>query len=235
MSQAPVNSPVRKIFLTAEDLERRIRAPGSGVLELAANEHLTPRAMDLAAERNVTVRRSVTAADPPPTQPTIKSDRQHAVEQLMRGSARPGGRAVAGAVGVVIEKPTENVVLLLQALRHDGPLFVDFSKTPCWMRNTEALADEMHRSAIAAGVLLMPYAANAMVMVGKMRGLRPVQGTRVESVAAAVRHYDANVLVLEHRLSTFHEMRAMVRAFTAARPGAMNRDLMATVAALEQT
>ena len=237
MAQAPVNlaTPARKVFLTAEDLERRIRSAGAGLIELAANEHLTPQAKDLADEKNIPVRRTVTAADVPTTQPVIPSNKQQAVQRLTDLSARPADRAVVGNVGLVIEKPTEDVVVLLQALRHDGPVFVDCSQTECWLRNTEALAGQIKSGALAAGVLLVPYAANAMLLAGKIKGLRPVQGTRAESVAAAVRHYDANVLVLEHRLSTFHEMRAMVRAFTAARSGAMNRDVMATVAKLEQT
>ncbi len=235
MAQAPVNTATRKIFLTAEDLERRIRSAGSGLIELAANEYLTPRAKDLADEKSIAVRRTVTATDAPITQPVIKSDKQQAVQRLTDLSARPADRAVVGAVGLVIERATENVVVLLQALRHDGPVFVDCSQAECWLRNTEALAGQIKSGALAAGVLLVPYAANAMLLAGKIKGLRPVQGTRVASVAAAVRHFDANVLVLEHRLCTFHQMRAMVRAFTAARPGAMNRDVMATVAKLEQT
>lgn len=233
MAETEVNSRARKVFLTADDLQRRMESAGSGVIELAANEQLTPSAQDLAGERNVVVRRSVTAADAPDTRPIIKTDRQEAVAGLTSPGAQ-SGRAVISPVGLVIERPRENVVTLLQALRHDGAMFIDYSKTECWLRNTETLAGDIRGGRMAAGVWIMPYAANAMVLAGKCKGLRPVQGTRVESVAAGVRHYDANALVLEHRQSTFHEMRAMIRAFTAARSGPMNRDVADTIAQLER-
>ena len=64
-----------------------------------------------------------------------------------------------------------------------------------------------------------PYAADAIVLANKIAGIRAVQGTCVQSVAAAMRHFDANVLILEHALSTFHEMRMMVRQFVTQRTG----------------
>lgn len=234
MASGQANSTLRKVFLTADALAERIARAGAGVIELAANEVLTPSAQDLANERNVVVRRSVTAADAPATQPTIKPDHQQAVETLANPAARPVDRAVTGPVGLVIDRPDEKVVTLLQALRHDGPGFVDYGRTGSWMQNTEALAGDIRSGIVAGGVLLMRYAANAMAVAGKMRTLRPVQGTQVASVAAAVRHFDANVLVLEHRLRTFHEMRAMIRVFTAARTGPANRDVMDTIARLER-
>ena len=234
VSQLGTNSTARKVFLTAEDIERRIRSAGSGVIELAANEQLTPMAEDALAEMNITARRTVTAADAPEFSPTIKSDHAQAVERLSNVARPPADRAVTGPVGLVLRDPTETVVAVLQALRHDGPLFTDYTKTDCWLRNTEALAADLRNGAIAAGVLMLPYAADGMVVSGKTKGLRPVQGTRVESVAAAVRRFDANVLVLEHRHSTFHEMRAMVRTFTAARTGRADGDIVTTIQKLEQ-
>ena len=234
VSQSQLNSASRKVFLTAEDIERRIRSAGAGVIELAANERLTPMADDLLAERNISVRRAVTAADAPEFSPTIKSDHDQAVERLSNIARPPADRAVTGPVGLVLRDPTETVVAVLQALRHDGPMFADYTKTDCWLRNTEALAADLRNGAVAAGVLMLPYAADGMIVAGKTKGLRPVQATRVESVASAVRRFDANVLVLEHRNSTFHEMRAMVRTFTAARVGRADGDIVATIQKLER-
>ena len=44
-----------------------------------------------------------------------------------------------------------------------------------------------------------------------------MQGTRLESVKAALRHFDANMLIIEHAFSAFHEMRAMIRLFATQR------------------
>jgi ribose 5-phosphate isomerase RpiB len=219
----------RKVFLTADDLQSRIETTGAGVVELAANEVLTPQAKDLADASRIVVRRAVTAADPPSVQPIIKDDHTQAVEALTVVSRPPADRAVIGPVGLVVFRPTELVVTVLQALRHDGPTFVDYSQTDCWFRNTEALAAAIRDGEAAVGILMMRYAADAMVVAGKIKGLRPVQGTRPESVVAAVRRFNANILVLEHRLSTFHEMRAMIRAFTAARTQPIGGDVLATI------
>jgi hypothetical protein len=59
-----------------------------------------------------------------------------------------------------------------------------------------------------------------MAVAGKVKGIRPVQGTRVESVAAALRHFGANLLVLEHAFSTHHQMRTMLRTLAAGGKGA---------------
>jgi len=48
-----------------------------------------------------------------------------------------------------------------------------------------------------------------------------------------VRHYGANLLVLEHAINTPHQMRSMVRPFAAPRPAPIHRPLMAAVAQLE--
>jgi ribose 5-phosphate isomerase RpiB len=228
LANGQANSSARKVFLTAEELEQRIASAGAGVIELAVNEHLTPRAQDVADQRNVSVHRSVTTIDAPNYQPTIHTDQQQALKRL--ATSTPGGRPVIGPVGLVLDRPDDGVVRLLAALKYDGASFVNYTQTACWLRNTEALAADIAAGQLAAGVIVAAYAANAMVLAGKLRGIRPVQGTRVESVAAAVRHYDSNVLVLEHRFHTFHEMRAMIRTFTAARAVAgANTDVMAAI------
>jgi ribose 5-phosphate isomerase RpiB len=73
---------------------------------------------------------------------------------------------------------------------------------------------------VAAGAAILPYAADAMAVAGKVKGVRPVQGTRPESVAAALRHFSANLLVLEHAFSTHHQMRTMLRQIASGARGA---------------
>ena len=86
-----------------------------------------------------------------------------------------------------------------------------------------------------AGVAILPYAADAMVLANKIRGVRAVQGTRGQSVAAGLRRFDANILIIEHAFSSFHEMRAMVRQFATERPGqAAARTLMEAVNRIER-
>ena len=64
-------------------------------------------------------------------------------------------------------------------------------------------------------MVIAPYAAGAMALAGRFRGVRPVQGTRSASVEAGVRQFAANLLVIEHAFATFHEMRTMIRIFAA--------------------
>jgi ribose 5-phosphate isomerase RpiB len=79
------------------------------------------------------------------------------------------------------------------------------------------------------GVLIAPYAADVMAVAGKMRDIRPVQGTSDAAVAGAMRHYDANLLVIGYRDSGFGQMRAMIRTFTAARTPLPVADIMKAI------
>ena len=83
------------------------------------------------------------------------------------------------------------------------------------------------------GVVLAPYGADAMLLASKCKSVRPVLGTRAESVAAAVRHFGANLLVLEEALSTHHEMRQMVRTIAAPRGEPSHAALLERVAKQE--
>ena len=112
---------------------------------------------------------------------------------------------------------------------------VDYTQTDCWVRNLRALCGAVAAGGAAAGVAILPYAAGATLLANKIKGIRAVQGTRPDSVSAALRHFDANILVIEHALSTFHEMRAMVRRFATERTGRPAAEvLMAAVGELER-
>jgi ribose 5-phosphate isomerase RpiB len=136
-------------------------------------------------------------------------------------------------LGLVVAAPSDKVENLLAAMRIDGLSVQSFNQTDCWMRNLESLCDAIAGGSVKAAVLLAPYAADAMVLAGKCKGVLAVQGTRADSVAAAVRHYGANLLVLEYAVSTYHEMRQMVRVFAAPRPAPNAGRLLEKVAALE--
>jgi hypothetical protein len=140
---------------------------------------------------------------------------------------------ILGSLGLVVAAPSDTVENLLAAMRIDGLSVQSFNQTDCWMCNLESLCDALAGGAVKAAVLLTPYAADAMVLAGKCKGVLPVQGTRADSVAAAVRHYGANLLVLECALSTYHEMRQMVRVFAAPRSAPTNPALVERLAKRE--
>jgi hypothetical protein len=214
-----VNNPSgpRK-FLTADDLRDRLEQTGKGVLDLSANEALTPAAADLVDQMGLVIRRLADSA--PLYVPTVKvaPPIKQAVKTLTTGT-KPTGRATVGAVGLAISDPDTQVESLLGSLRYDGTTFVDCSKTECWILNTEYLAEQMVYGPLTAGVVIAPFATDVMVVAGKMRGIRPVQGTSDDAVAAAVRHYD----------SGFGQMRAMIRTFTAARTPLPVADIMKAI------
>jgi len=203
--------PAKKVFITEQMLSARIAAKGStgGAIELADNEFLTPAAQDLLAARGLTVRKSVRPASP-------------AAAPAGAGFVPAGSPRGTGAVGIMSERPDAKVQAVLESLVRDGLSLAYYNNADCWMENLRSLCLAVASGAVTSGVALMPYAADAMVLANKIPGVRAVQGTRSDSVAAAGRHFGANVLILEHALSSFHELRAMIRVFSAgqAAPGA---------------
>lgn len=206
----------QKIFLTAEMLQRRLAASNTkGTVELAANEVLTPAAIDLADEKHITIGRAAAGLK-------TQAPAEAAKPSPRPGECLPGVCAappvVAGkaeGLGVVVLKGDAKVQSLLGALGHDHISITDFSQTDCWVCNLTNLCNAIACGQVPLGVAIMPHAADAMMLANKFKGIRAVQGTRAESVAGAIRHFGANLLVLEHAASTFHEMRQMVRTLLA--------------------
>lgn len=261
--QAPGNArstgptkPLAKVFVTAEMLQQRLKGDARGAVELAHNERLTPNAQDLVDLKHLTVR---TAPEPVfsngdacseaacetgggtsgggnPGRPDGGDPLSPTLEASLAGAnpVAPAAPAATGGIGLVTERPDAKVEGLLGGLSHDGLAMVNFNRTDCWMRNVEALGRAVASGSVPAGVAILPYAADAMLLAGKIPGVRPVQGTRPDSVAAAVRHFGANLLILEHAFSTFHEMRMMIRGFAGARSAPVNGPLVQTVAELER-
>jgi len=222
--------PAGKVFLTAELLAQRLACQTQGgALELADNEFLTPSAQDLVATKHITVHKVKT--------PALCTD-----IQTSSGCGNPGPETAGlskqpgcGGIGIVVEKPDAKVEGLLRALSYDISSLSDGNQTDCWILNIRGMCDAIVSGSLTAGVAIFPYGADAMLLAGKIKGIRPVQGTRPASVAAAMRHYDANLLVLEHAFGTFHEMRQMVRTFIAPRQAGNVLDVLANaVAELER-
>ena len=234
-----------KVFVTAEMLGQRLAVDdGDGrAIELAPHEFLTPAAADLADERHVAVRKPAPSLPkaPAPASASVGGNPGQAAATDTPGAvvapAAPGGDgARTCGLGLVVERPSDTVRSVLAALARDGLAVADYSQTDCWIVNTQLLCKAIAGGTVPAGVVVLPYAADAMVLAGKVRGIRAVQGTRVDSVAAALRHFAANLLVLEHAFSTYHEMRTMVRLFAGERPARPAAEVLVdAVAKLERT
>ena len=201
--------PVAKVFVTAEMLIQRLAGGNSAAITLAHNEHLTPAAADLAEEKHLAIQRESRSLPAAPA------------GEAPTGSIAAAQPVKAGpaTIGLISGGDDSKVRGLVTALGYDALSLVDYNQRDCWMQNLRALCGAIAGGQVTAGVALLPYAADAMLLAGGIRGIRPIQGTRPESVSAAVRRFDANLLVLEHAFSTFHEMRSMVRRFATERTG----------------
>jgi len=217
-----------RVFVTAEMLEQRLRAGGNGsVVELADNECLTPNAVDLADQRRLTIRKR-----PKPSQSPLASAAGNSGGD---GGASGGSDAERICLGLVTARADDKVHSLLGALSYDGLELADYTQPDCWMRSVQSLCDAIVGGRVGFGVAILPYAANAMVLANKIKGIRAVQGTRPDSVSAGVRHLGANLLIVEHAFSSFHEMRVMIRTFAdRGSGGAANEALVRALAQLER-
>jgi hypothetical protein len=218
----PAEAP-RKVFLTADMLLQRL-ADNDGqsrTIELAHNEFLTPAAMDLADQRHLAVRKQpkpLVSPDGAAEAPKSACPAPAAADAPAAGPAEPqAGGVGSAALGLVVQKPTELVRGVLDSLERDRIIPVDFNRTDCWIVNTRMLCEAVVSGGLAGGVVMVPQAADAVVLANKVRGIRAVQGVRPDSLALAMARLAPNVLVLEHSSATFHEIRTMFRMFAGPR------------------
>lgn len=203
---------LKKIFVTADDLAARLAGKStSSSVELASNEFLTPAAFDLAARRKIGINRQTEPlpnllSKPVPAQKSIPTFRDVPLSASRTSAA-------AGPVGLITYFPDEKTASVLKGLAHDGIFFTDCTDDECWMVNLLGLCRRITGGSLSLGVALFPFGADALILANKVKGICAVQGTKIESVAASVRRLNTNLLVLEHRVSTFHELRAMTRIF----------------------
>jgi len=227
----PAEAP-RKVFLTADMLLQRL-ADNDGqsrTIELAHNEFLTPAAMDLADQRHLAVRKqpkplaspagaAQAAACPPTTAQAACPPTTAGPAEPQAGDASGATQVSAGfaALGLVVGKPNELVRGVLDSLERDKIIPVDFNRTDCWIVNTQMLCEAVVSGGLAGGVVMVPQAADAVILANKVRGIRAVQGASPGSLALAMARLAPNVLVLEHSSATFHEIRTMFRMFAGPR------------------
>jgi ribose 5-phosphate isomerase RpiB len=201
---------VSKVFITVDDLTQRLTGSKGGVIELAHNEFLTPAAVDLAEAKNLTISKIELNSELPAF---AKASEDKPEERKKDSNQTPD----TTTIGLVIDRTNEKVRSVTGSLSHDGIGFSRFDGSSCWMENVRSMCQSVASGELPAGVVVMPYAADAMVLANKIKSIRAVQGTRLGSVQAGLRHFGANVLILEHAFSTFHEMCTIIRAFTNGR------------------
>ncbi len=144
-------------------------------------------------------------------------------------SARPP------TIGLIIDRPEEKVRSIVDSLSREQIDFARFDQSSCWMENLRLMCQAVTSGELVAGVVIMSWAADAMVLTNKIKGIRAVQGTRIESVKAGLRRFGANVLILEHAASTFHEMRTMIRVFAKDRSNQATSGLLLSAVSREET
>ncbi len=207
-----------RVWLTARMLAERVG--GQRSVTLAVGEYLTPAAWDYASARGIEVLRE--AAPAARTGPTSTSP----------APGRVAPAALTRTVGLVVYRPAPKVEAALAAVTRAGVATVGFAEDRCWMVNLRAMCERINAGELAGGVVLDRYAAAAMVLAGKIRGIRPVQGVSVPAVEAGLRQFDANVLVIGHATVSVYEIRSMIDRFAAGRR--MGRDRTVLLDAVEQ-
>ncbi len=209
--------PVTRVFITVDDLRQRLSGINGSVIELSHNEFLTPAATDFAEQKNLTISKIERNIGIPEYHTSgVLASARHDETGTPRSTptdTNPDSTPTT-TIGLVIDRSDEKVRSVTDSLSNNGIGFSRFDRSSCWMENLRSMCRDVASDGLVAGVAIMPYAADAMVLANKITGIRAVQGTRLESVKAGLRHFGANVLILEHAFSTFHEMCTMIRAFT---------------------
>jgi ribose 5-phosphate isomerase RpiB len=233
----PADAP-RKVFLTADMLLQRLAGDsGQGrTIELAHNEFLTPAAMDIADDRHLAVRKQPKPLASPAGEVCSDAVRRSGPEYALTGTLQTPAAGPSGArnaaIGLVVQKPNELVRGVLDGLERDGITAFDFNRTDCWIVNTRMLCEAVVSGSPAGGVVMVPQAADAVVLANKVRGIRAVQGASPAGLALAMARLAPNVLVLEHSSATFHEIRTMLRMFAAGQASKGQAD--AVISAIEK-
>lgn len=187
----------RKVFITAEALRQRVV---DGAVALAADERLTPNAVDYVEQNKIRINR-LTAATQQPKAPAHAAGVIPPVETF----------------GVVLGGSDATVQSVLTALGRDGMAMTRYDQTDCWMRNSSSMLKCISAGTLGGGVIFVPTGSAACVFANKYRDIRAVVGVSAQQAASVVAEIDANVLIVEFGLRSFFEMRSMVASFIDAR------------------
>lgn len=207
-----------RVWLTADMIADR--AAGGSAVMLAPGERLTPAARDYAASRKLEVRRGQAGGAVQAGPGTV----------LAPGRTRPG--VLTRTLGLVVNRPDAKAEAALAAATRAGIATRGFGESACWMVNARAMCQALNAGELAGGVVIDRYAAAPMVLAAKIVGIRPVQGVSAAAVDAALRQFDANVLVIGHVAASVYEVRSMIDRFAAGRR--MGRDRTVLLDAVEE-
>ena len=214
---APTEAPAApaskaRVWLTAGMLADR--AGGNSAVTIAPNEHLTPAARDYAAARRIEVVRGGNPGRGAPPAVTI----------VTPGAVHPA--ALTRTLGLVVNRPDAKAEAALAAVTRAGVRTRGFAGSPCWMINSKAMCQAINAGELAGGIIIDRYAAAPAVLAAKIKGIRPVQGVSVPALEAALRQFDANVLVVGHVTASVYEIRSMIDRFAAGRRMGRDRTLL---------
>ena len=201
-----------RAWLTVEMLADR--AGGGPAVTLGPNELLTPAARDYAAARGVEVLRGGNPAQGKVPAATIQTP----------GSVNPA--ALTRTLGLVVNRPDAKAEAALAAASRGGVYTRGFAESSCWMTNARAMCGAINAGQLAGGAIIDRYAAAPMILTAKIKGIRPVQGVSVAAVEAALRQFNANVLVVGHAAASVYEIRSMIDRFAAGRRMGRDRTLL---------
>ena len=105
----------------------------------------------------------------------------------------------------------------LASLARAGVATAGFGDSSCWMVNTRSMCEAIVAGELAGGTIIDRYAAAGVVLAGKIKGIRPVQGVSTAAVLAGLRQFDANLLLVGHAGLSLYEIRSMIERFAAGR------------------
>ena len=200
----------KKTVLTAPMLLQRAKAVTDGVLELADNEFLTPSAADEVSRLKLMIRRSGGRTGRPP------DVSRRPLTTSPPASAGPAGPTVTGGIGLVVRRADTKVETALAALAREGVALAEEARSDCWLVNLRTMAEAVASGALAGGVVLTTWPAEAVMIANKVAGVRAIGADRPDALGRSLRSMAPNVLVVDPSAATFHELRSLVRLFATS-------------------
>jgi ribose 5-phosphate isomerase RpiB len=192
-------------WLTAELFA--LRARGRQDVHLESHEKLTPAAADFAVVNGIEIKADAPAA---PSGPAACAD------GACSAPALPGRLgAMLRTTGLVVHRGDLKVQAVLASLGRGGLPLRGYDASDCPLTNSRAMCQAIVVGDLAGGIIIDRYAAAPMVYAAKFGGIRPVQGVSTAAVEAALRQYQANVLVIGHADVSSYQIKGMIERFVA--------------------
>jgi ribose 5-phosphate isomerase RpiB len=124
------------------------------------------------------------------------------------------------------------VQAVLASLGRGGLPLRGYDASDCPITNTHSMCQAIVAGELAGGIIIDRYAAAPVVHAAKFAGIRPVQGVSTTAVEAALRQYQANVLVIGHADLSGYQIKTMIERFVVGAGSAVAGNRL--TAAIEQ-